>query len=130
METKNKISDGVGGRKMTATFRRVQFCQEKQLTPAELKKFNNFIQYREFLLTVNMSNGIVINPELNSNQYKAFICKGNNGILLKSIIKSRPWWCIRSISDVENCTLVWTEWKKSKLTESLPNAKKNDYEFT
>jgi|688.fasta_scaffold578489_1 tubulin--tyrosine ligase len=54
-------------------------------------------------------------------QYKAYICKGNNGLLVKSIIKSRPWWALRSNSDIDNCSLVWTEWKKTKLTNSLPS---------
>lgn len=69
-------------------------------------------------MTINLSNKIVIYPE-NEMQYKAFICKGNNGILVKSIIKSRPWWSLRSYSDIDNCSLVWTEWKKTKLTNTL-----------
>ena len=67
-----------------------------------------------------MSNGLVMLPE-DENQYKAFICKGNNGLLVKSIVKSRPWWCIRSLSDVDSCTMIWSEWKKIKLTNSLPS---------
>lgn len=56
-------------------------------------------------------------------QYKAFVGKGNNGLLIKSIIKSRPWWCIRTVTDVDNCNLIWTEWKKPKYMKILPNSK-------
>ena len=61
----------------------------------------------------------MIYPE-NHIQYKAFICKGNNGVLVKSIIKSRPWWGLRSYSDIDNCCMVWTEWKKNKINDRLP----------
>ena len=71
-------------------------------------------------MTINLSNAIIIYPELES-QSKAFISKGNNGLLVKTILKSRPWWCLRSLSDLDACSFVWTEWKKTKLTNSLPN---------
>ena len=50
-------------------------------------------------MVINLSNKIVIYPE-NDVQYKAYVCKGNNGILVKSIIKSRPWWALRSATDI------------------------------
>lgn len=103
---------------MTGTSRKFQANFDKNLTPAELKKCNNYINYREFLLTINLSNGAIIYPEPEV-QYKAYVCKGNNGLLVKNLVKSRPWWCLRSISDVDNCTLVWTEWKKGKMTAAL-----------
>jgi len=56
-------------------------------------------------------------------QYKAFVGKGNNGLLIKSILKSRPWWCIRTSNDVDNCNLIWTEWKKPKYMKIMPNSK-------
>lgn len=56
-------------------------------------------------------------------QYKAFVGKGNNGLLIKSILKSRPWWCIRTVTDVDNCNLIWTEWKKPKYMKLMPNGK-------
>jgi hypothetical protein len=50
-------------------------------------------------MMINLSNKIIVFPE-NEMQYKAYICKGNNGLLVKSIIKSRPWWALRSNSDI------------------------------
>ena len=40
---------------------------------------------------------------------------------MKSILKTRPWWSIRGYNQVESCNLVWTEWKKSKIINKLPN---------
>lgn len=58
-------------------------------------------------------------PEL---QYRAYICKGNNGLLVKSILKSRPWWSLRSSNEAESCNLVWSEWKKGKVIQRMPLA--------
>ncbi len=73
----------------------------------EFKKIINIMQYREFLLTVNLTNRILILPE-EEVQYRAFICKGNNGLLVKSILKTRPWWSFRTSGEIDSCHLVWT----------------------
>lgn len=67
----------------------------------------NLLQYREFLLTITLSNRLIIFPE-EEIQYKAYVGKGNNGLLVKSIIKTRPWWTFRTSNDLESCHLVWT----------------------
>ena len=40
--------------------------------------------------------------------YKAYICKGNNGLLVKSILKNRPWWTFKTSNEIDGCNLVWT----------------------
>ena len=69
---------------------------------------------------VSLTNKTFIYPQQDL-QYKAYICKGNNGLLMKSILKTRPWWSIRGYNEVESCNLVWTEWKKSKIINKLPS---------
>ncbi len=71
------------------------------------KKSSYFNKFREFQLVVSLSNKILIYPQQDL-QYKAYICKGNNGLLMKSILKTRPWWSIRGYNEVESCNLVWT----------------------
>lgn len=44
---------------------------------------------------INLSNKLIVVPA-NEILYKAYICKGNNGTLVKSILKTRPWWSIRN----------------------------------
>jgi len=80
-----------------------------------------FTQYREFLLTICLTNRIVIVAE-DEAIYKAYICKGNNGLLIKSIFKTRPWWSFRNAGEMESCQLVWTEWKRNKSMAQLTPA--------
>lgn len=67
---------------------------------------------------INLSNNIFISSKQDST-YKAYICKGNNGILVKTILKSRPWWALASATELQACNLVWTEWKRTKNFDNL-----------
>ena len=73
----------------------------------ETKKNIGIIQLREFLLTVNSSNCQYVVPP-SEGGYRAFIGKGNNGLLVKSLVKTRPWWSLKPYSEIESCNLVWT----------------------
>ena len=73
----------------------------------DLKKNQNYLQYKEFLFTVNLTNQLVIFPE-EEVLYKAYICKGNNGLLVKSLLKNRPWWTFKTSNEIDGCNLVWT----------------------
>ena len=64
-------------------------------------------QAREFQLAVTLTNKLLVYPQQDL-QYRAFVCKGNNGLLVKSILKTRPWWSMRSYSEMDSCNLVWT----------------------
>ena len=57
-------------------------------------------------------------------QYKAFIGKGNNGLLIKSILKTRPWWSIRTAQDIDGCNIIWSEWKRPKYMKVLADGSK------
>ena len=51
---------------------------------------------------MNASNNIFVNiPNKSGFIYKAYIGKGNNGNLIRNIIKSRWWWSISEIIDSE-----------------------------
>jgi hypothetical protein len=85
------------------------------------KKGQGLLQFREFQLAVCLTNRLLVYPQ-HDLQYRAYICKGNNGLLVKSILKSRPWWSLRSHSEVDSCNLVWSEWKKGKVIQTLPGS--------
>ena len=61
--------------------------------------------YLEFIFKVNFSNKMYTNINLNNEEgvahqrYKVFIGKGNNSLLVKSIIKRRFWWEVVSNLD-------------------------------
>ena len=79
------------------------------------------LQYREFQLAICLTNRLLVYPQADL-QYKAYVCKGNNGLLVQSILKSRPWWSLRSQNEAEGCNLVWTEWKKGKMVQKMSGA--------
>jgi hypothetical protein len=40
--------------------------------------------------------------------------KGNNYILVRSVIKQRWWWSMNSSEDFFNVNFLWTQWRKNK----------------
>jgi len=54
----------------------------------------------------------VISEKESSATYKAFVGKGNNSILVKTIIKARPWWTLCQ-EDTE-ANLSWTQSRDPK----------------
>ena len=91
----------------SAAKRTVQICKPNQVKSMAFnlssdndgqywRKLKNFF---DFLFKVNYSNNIYISLELNKpdenvnyTKYKVFIGKGNNSLLLKSLLKRRFWW--------------------------------------
>lgn len=64
--------------------------------------------YRDFLWKVNYSNGLLV--EAQDKQYKMFLGKGNNSLLIKGLMKRRFWWTIvDKVTDDVN--FVWTQLK-------------------
>lgn len=58
-----------------------------------MKKLKSFL---DFLFKINYSNNVYINLQLsedttNIKKYKVFIGKGNNSLLIKSLLKRRFW---------------------------------------
>jgi tubulin--tyrosine ligase len=66
---------------------------------------------------VNLSNGLAINNKKEIT-FKAYIDKGNNGLLLKSVVKRRWWWHL--VEEIDSCHLLWTEWNSKEFTDKLP----------
>ena len=52
-------------------------------------------------------------------QYKFFIGSGNNGIMIRNVLKQRWWWIYGAKND-ENLNLLWTQWYKPKSISKLP----------
>ena len=61
-------------------------------------------------------------------QYRFFIGKGNNGVMVRTVLKQRWWWNYGSRKD-DNLNLLWTEWCKPKYINKLPCgvSKSNDF---
>lgn len=73
--------------------------------------------FRDFLFKVNFAHGrynaIVMREDITymkaEMKYRAYVGKGNNSLLIKSLLKRRFWWVIDEES--KNCQFVWTQLK-------------------
>ena len=70
-----------------------------------------FEAFKDFLWKVNFSNGLYVRiPDELDSPYKVFVGRGNNSLLVKGIIRRRPWWqLVDKITDDTN--FVWTQLK-------------------
>ena len=74
------------------------------------KKLKNFL---DFLFKINYSNNIYIpfelaRPDEAVPKYKAYIGRGNNSLLVKSLIKRRFWWEIVDHPD-NSVNFYWSQ---------------------
>lgn len=91
---------------------------------------HNFLRWREFLslskekilkylyAAINKSNGN-IEPDNSKtlapfHQNRFYVGKGNNYILVRSVIKQRWWWSMNSKENFFNANFIWTQWRKNK----------------
>ena len=62
--------------------------------------------------TINESNKLQLAPpDHNSNigaQFRFYIGKGNNFLLVRGILKQRWWWSHAEREDLDDCHFVWT----------------------
>jgi len=48
------------------------------------------------------------------HQNRFYIGRGNNYILVRSVIKQRWWWSMNESEDLFKCNFLWTQWRKNK----------------
>jgi len=79
--------------------------------------------YLEFLWKLQFAHNIYINLDLkhddiNNRQrkYKAYIAPGNNGAMVRGLLKRRFWWQIAE-ERTSDCDFVWTQLKINDLFE-------------
>lgn len=72
-------------------------------------------KFREFLFMVNFANGIYrpLDIQRYDEPFKIFVGKGNNGNLIRSIIKKRFWFELTR--NKEEAHFVWTQLKEEEV---------------
>lgn len=90
-----------------------------------MKKLKSFL---DFIFKINYSNKIYISLQLaddnyNIKKYKVFIGKGNNSLLIKSLLKRRFWLEIVDNEDDEDISFYWSQNKINKLHYKQPISK-------
>jgi len=70
----------------------------------------------DFLFKVNFSNNIYVSLQINKSdetinpsKYKVYICRGNNSLLVRALMKRRFWWEITDNIDSPGINFYWTQ---------------------
>jgi hypothetical protein len=75
---------------------------------------------KELSYIVNVSNGVnVVTPDPPVS-FRFFIGRGNNGALVKRILKARGYWTKADSKATAN--FVWTQWRDKRLLSVLASA--------
>ena len=85
--------------------------------------------YRDYLQVINFSNNLFVNipPEKNAYSYRCHVGKGNNQMLIKSLLKIRWWWNIvelKNYENIPNLNFMWTQLKKSDFFDNMGQLKR------
>jgi hypothetical protein len=52
-------------------------------------------------------------------QYKCFVGKGNNSILIRTLFKTRYWWLLHDKEEIEKVNFMWTQLRKNPIMDYL-----------
>ncbi|CAD8044235.1 unnamed protein product [Paramecium primaurelia] len=107
--------------------KRNKFAIKKPL-PNKQEEQNMFENPNDFATIVSYSNLLMIIPQ-EKIVYKAFITKGNNGQLVRQLIKSRSWWILID-SPSNDMNLYWTQLRKQGFYKDLITITGNQSTFT
>jgi len=77
---------------------------------------------------INISNRLGEITEQNKT-FKAYISLGNNGALVKSVLKKWSWWQVDT-EDLSECNFIWTEWIWPNLIEKFKKAEWNMFVYS
>ncbi|CAI2359568.1 unnamed protein product [Moneuplotes crassus] len=99
---------------------------------------NNFITmvkekvFQSFLYHINFDNCLyeykwtTIKADFQKKTiYKAYICRGNNGKVVKNMLKRRWWWSFTSKPDPRECDFIFTQWLRPNIVRKLKHSKDN-----
>ncbi|CAD8150662.1 unnamed protein product [Paramecium octaurelia] len=92
--------------------------------PQDVVFQEKYASMRHYFNILNLSNCIFVQPTVNI--YKAYVGKGNNGMLVRQILKSRWWWSIQD--EMEACHFVWTQLKVNSIHENMRSLIRNPNE--
>lgn len=91
-----------------------------------------FAYFHDFRHKIMLSNRIKVVP-VGSGAYKAFIAKGNNGMLIKQALRKRWWWTLVDELEKEGdppLNLIWTQRPKKFLFEQSPAGRECTNKFS
>jgi hypothetical protein len=54
------------------------------------------------------------------HQYKCYVGKGNNSILIRTLFKTRFWWLLHDKEEIEKVNFMWTQLRKIPIMDTFP----------
>jgi hypothetical protein len=54
------------------------------------------------------------------HQYKCYVGKGNNSILIRTLFKTRFWWLLHDKEEIEKVNFMWTQLRKNPIMDTFP----------
>lgn len=111
--------------------RMISQSEQKRRTCSEFQNpiYDNRIHtYRELIFKVNIAHGIYAETEKDLNieyafknemRYKAWVGSGNNGNLIKGLIKRRFWWTLLEEKSL-NANFIWTQLRVNEFFTHQP----------
>lgn len=78
--------------------------------------------FKDFLNVLNFSNRLIVSSVQIPGHftYKAYIGRGNNGTLVRGILKNRWWWTLAESSyDAGDIQLLWTQWRNADFVQHM-----------
>lgn len=97
-----------------------------RLTPEFVKSKETVNELKEKLLRIffailNFENGVQSSAAAKTTPaVKYYVANGNNGQLVRTVMKERWWWTPVPAGEMVGANIVWTPWRKLKFLASLP----------
>jgi len=54
-----------------------------------------------------------------NNYYKFYVGKGNNSVMVRTLLKARFWWQLHDKEDIEKVNFMWTQLRKANVMGSF-----------
>ena len=83
-----------------------------------------YYSYLNYLYKVSFTFAVVSRPPVNATTYKYFIGKGNNGLMVRTLLKTRWWWTATDSAETAEVNFIWTQPRHNEFIESLKTKKK------
>ncbi|KRX06925.1 hypothetical protein PPERSA_07088 [Pseudocohnilembus persalinus] len=99
---------------------------EKQSNEKILPYIIKAVQMKDFYNLLNFSNNIIMNTQQKTGiqTYKAWIGRGNNGMLVRGVLKKRWWWQLVDKSEPwDDLNMVWMQWRRQDYVKHLGTIK-------
>ena len=85
---------------------------------------HRYYAYLDYLYKISSTFAVVNRPPSTQLTYKFFIGKGNNGLMVRTLLKTRWWWMPTDSAENAEVNLIWTQLRNNKVIESLKMKKK------